>query len=275
MHEPPEAAGPELLAARAVTVPYGGQPDQFGQLWPGSGAGPHPVAVLVHGGYWRARYRLDLMNAMAARLSTVGFAVWNLEYRRVGSPGGGWPGTFEDVEAGLRVLPRVAAERGPDPDLDLDRVVLIGHSAGGQLALWLAARAARTVEPRGTVEPMPRPRLVVALAPVADLAEAHRRRLSGDAAVELLGATLAEAPDRYRQASPAALLPLGVPSLIVHGTHDRAVPYDLSVAFHAAARRSGDACELLTLPGSGHFEIIDPATPEWHLIEPHLHAVTG
>lgn len=236
------------------TIPYGPAPEQFGQLWPGAGAGPHPVAVLLHGGYWRARYGLTDMNALAEDLSGAGFAVWNLEYRRVGSPGGGWPGTFDDITAGFRMVVDSAPGRG----LDAGRIAVVGHSAGGQLALWLAARAET------------RPRAAVALAPVSDLVEAHRLRLSNDAAAELLGAPYADAPDRYLAASPAALVPLGVRQLLVHGTEDDTVPYEMSAGFHKAAQAAGDSIEFVSLPGIGHFELIDPATQAWRAVSARL-----
>jgi acetyl esterase/lipase len=272
----PEYA-PELarlaVPSAGVLVRYGDDADQFGELWPaadaraggGAGGGPHPVAVLVHGGFWRARYRLDLMNALAAHLSAAGVAVWNIEYRRADSAGGGWPGTFDDVAAAFGALPRLAAEHR----LDLDRVAVIGHSAGGHLALWLAARMGGTPPPA----PAGRIGLVVGLAPVGDLIDAHRRGLARDAAGRLVGAAYADAPDRYLAASPAALLPLRVRQLIVHGTADEAVPYEMSVDFHAAARAAGDACELLTLPGTGHFELIDPGSAAWRRVTPYLSEV--
>ncbi|HEY7487214.1 MAG TPA: alpha/beta hydrolase [Streptosporangiaceae bacterium] len=257
---------PELarfaVPCTGVTIPYGADPDQFGQLWLPAGRGPHPVVVLLHGGYWRERYRLDLMNALAAHLSAVMFAVWNLEYRRVGSSGGGWPGTFDDVAAGYDALSGLAAEHR----LDTDRVALVGHSAGGHLALWLAARVARAPDHQV------RAPFGVGLAPVADLIDGNRRHLSNDAVAELLGADYEDAPERYLAASPAALLPLGVRQLIVHGDADIAVPYDMSVAYHARARAAGDACELLSLPGVGHFEFLDPESEVWRRVEPYLTA---
>ncbi|MFF0522339.1 alpha/beta hydrolase fold domain-containing protein [Actinomadura nitritigenes] len=252
-----EAALAELtVPSRGRTLRYGEAPDQFGQLWPGSGDGPHPLLVLLHGGYWRDRYGLDVMNAMAADLSGAGFAVWNLEYRRVGSVGGGWPGTFGDVETGYRVLADSAAEYG----LDTSRIGIIGHSAGGHLALWLAARLGRSPEVKA------RPAVVVGLAAVSDLIEAHRRRLSNDAAAEMLGTTFAADPDRYKAASPSALTPFGVRQLLVHGTADDSVPHEMSIRFRDTARASGDACELLLLDGVGHYELIDPRSQVWATI---------
>ncbi|WP_433235006.1 alpha/beta hydrolase [Actinomadura nitritigenes] len=252
-----EAALAELtVPSRGETLQYGEAPDQFGQLWPGSGSGPHPLLVLLHGGYWRARYGLDVMNAMAADLSEAGFAVWNLEYRRVGSVGGGWPGTFDDVEAGYRLLADSAAEYG----LDTNRIGIIGHSAGGHLALWLAARLERSA----VVEAQPA--VVVGLAAVSDLIEAHQRGLSNDAAAEMLGTTFEADPDRYKAASPAALTPLGMRQLLVHGTADDSVPHEMSIRFQDTARASGDACELMLLDGAGHYELIDPRSQAWATI---------
>jgi acetyl esterase/lipase len=255
-------AGGDLVVER-----YGEAAEQMGEMWPVRPArparsptgpdGPHPVAVLVHGGYWRRRYRLDLMHALAADLQRRGVAVWNLEYRRVGSAGGGWPGTFDDVAAGFDALRDLAGRH----HLDLRSVAVVGHSAGGHLALWLAGRARLDSGPGA--RPRLLPALAVALAGVCDLVEAARRHLSQNAVVDLLGGGPQERPEAYLRGSPAALLPLGVPQLLVHGTADESVPFDISERYAAAARDAGDTCELIALEGVDHFALIDPASSAW------------
>jgi acetyl esterase/lipase len=243
-----------------VLEPYGEADEQVGELWPARPGGPHPVVVLLHGGFWRRRYRLDLMHALAADLQRRGVAVWNLEYRRVGSPGGGWPGTFEDVAAGFDALRDLAGRYR----LDLERVTAVGHSAGGHLALWLAARGRLRRGPGARAALLPA--LAVALAGICDLHEAARRHLSNDAVVELLGGGPDERPEAYRLASPATLLPLGVPQVLVHGTADATVPFEISQRYAAAARAAGDACELVALDGVDHLAPIDPATAAWRTV---------
>jgi acetyl esterase/lipase len=237
-------------------VSYGRDPSQFGELWRPAGAASVPVVVLIHGGYWRARYGLDLMHALAADLRERGYAAWNLEYRRTGQAGGGWPGTFADVAAGIDALAGLA---GPHR-LDVSAVAVVGHSAGGQLALWSAAR------PRLSAL-FGRPRVVVAevisLAGVCDLTAAAHRRLSQDAAAVLLGGGPEDIPDVYALACPARLLPLRTRQVIVHGTRDEAVPFALSAEYAAAARRAGDDCVFVPVPGADHFDVIDPASPAW------------
>lgn len=169
----------------------------------------------------------DLCRDLAAR----GWTAWNLEYRRLGE-GGGWPATFEDVEAGIRAI------GGP--------AVAIGHSAGGHLALWAAARGLVT--------------RAAAQAGVADLAEAARLGLSGGVVSELVP------PDRYPDASPAEMLPLGVPHLLVHGEEDDVVPVSMSRAYYARAFAAGDEVGLVTLPGVGHYEHLDPASEAWRAV---------
>lgn len=252
-----------------LAIPYGDGAEQLAELWLPEGPGPHPVVALVHGGFWRHRFRLDLMHALAADLRGRGLAVWNLEYRRAGSPGGGWPGTFEDAAAGFDALAAVAH----DHRLSTGRVVVVGHSAGGHLALWLAARARLTGGPGAA--PRLVPALAVALAGVCDLAEAARRGVGEGAAVELMGAPLAARPAAWRHADPMAHLPLGVPQLLVHGTADQRVPFDLSERYWRAARAAGDGCELLRLEGVGHPELIDPRSEAWQLVVPRIMAAAG
>ena len=236
-----------------LRIAYGVEIEQFGDLWLPDGGNSHPLVVFLHGGYWRARYDLAYLNFACQSLAEQGLAVWNVEYRRVGSPGGGWPGTFNDALSALSYLPRLV-RRFP---LDARRVVLCGHSAGGHLALWTAAQATR-----GRVA-VPGLRGVVALAPVSDLHEAWERHLSQDAVVELLGGNPAQVGDRYDAASPARLLPLGVPQVLIHGTDDDAVPFAMSKRYVARVVEAGDRVDLLPLEGCGHFEIIDPWSPVW------------
>jgi acetyl esterase/lipase len=234
---------------------YGAQPSQWGELWLPSMSTP-PVVVVLHGGFWRDSYDLRLMDALCADLAGAGWAAWNLEYRRLGRDGGGWPATFEDVGAGVDALAGFGK-------LDLGTVVALGHSAGGHLALWMAARGTL---PDGTPGARPRTRVthVVAQAPVSDLERAARLGLSGGAARELLGGRVG--PDRYAIASPARLLPLGVPQLVVHGAGDAIVPAAMSRDHAAAARAAGDAVDLHVEPGSGHFEHLDPSSREWAVV---------
>jgi acetyl esterase/lipase len=243
----------------ARRIGYGPDPNQFGDLWLPEAAGPHRVVVFIHGGYWRARYSLDHADHFCQALAAEGCAVWTIEYRRVGQPGGGWPGTFADVLQAARHVEVLAATF----PIDGHCVVLTGHSAGGHLALW-AVGAHRVPQDESLRLAASLPvRGVVALAPVADLQRAWELRLSGGAVGELLGGSPADMPERYSTASPVNLLPAGVPQVLIHGTIDEAVPYELSERYRAAASAAGDRCELLALPGLGHFELIDPHSTAW------------
>jgi acetyl esterase/lipase len=230
-----------------VTLAYGDGPDQVGDLRLPEGGGPHPVIALAHGGFWYHAWERDLMDGLALDLTRRGFATWNLEYRRVGA-GGGWPATGDDVAMGVDHLVELAAQA----PLDLRRVVLLGHSAGGQLVLRTAAR-------RGT--PFV-PALVVGMAALADLEAARDQGVGGRSVAKLLEA----APDpgeALRQASPAALVPLGVRQLLVHARDDSFVPIDQTRGYAALALAGGDDVELLELDEGGHFDLIDPSSPAW------------
>ncbi|MEX1179097.1 MAG: alpha/beta hydrolase [Nitriliruptor sp.] len=242
----------------ARTIAYGDGPEQVADLLLPPGAAPEagwPTVVLVHGGFWRDQYRRDLMADLAADLAARGLATWNVEYRRVGPTGGGVPETLEDVAAAVDHLAEVAA----DEPLDTERIAVAGHSAGGQLALWLASRG-RLPDGAPGGEPGLRPCGVVAQAAVASLVDALE--LGGGAVADFLGGRPDEVPERYALADPVALVGHGVPTLLIHADGDATVPLDLSERYEAAASGAGDPVELVTGPGD-HFAVIDPADPLW------------
>jgi acetyl esterase/lipase len=227
---------------------YGPDPSQFGELRLPHGApgGPWPVVCVVHGGYYRARYDLSYMTHLSSALTEDGVATWTLEYRRLGEPGGGWPGTFRDVSDAFDVLRTLQ-------HVDPSRVIALGHSAGGHLALWLANRPLELSAP----DPLAITG-VVALAPVADLERASKLQLSGSVVDELMGGTPSQNPERYALVSPIQRVPSGVPQIVIHGTADTDVPFELSERYVTAARAAGDPAELVSLPGVDHFAPIDP-----------------
>jgi acetyl esterase/lipase len=252
---------------KSIQISYGPETLQFGQLYVPETPGPHPTVILIHGGYWRARYGLSLMVGLAEDLASRDIAAWNIEYRRVGDPGGGWPGTLQDVARAADYL-RVLA---PAHNLDLHQVIPIGHSAGGHLALWLAARpkiaqdspiAGTFMDGQATNEPLALTG-AISLAGVVDLKLAWQLNLSNGAVVELLGAGFNDIPERYALASPAAMLPLGVPQVLIHGTLDDNVPLQVSRAYASAAKAVNDTVTLIELPGVDHFAVIDPSSAAW------------
>lgn len=255
-------AQPRAAADRRIA--YGPEALQFGELWIPHGQGRHPVIVLIHGGCWRADLPgLELMDYMAADLRQRGYAVWNLEYRRIGHPGGGYPGTFQDISAGLDHLRALA----PEYRLDLDRVLVSGHSAGGHLALWAAARDRLPAgSPLRTNSPLPL-RGVVSLAGIADL-DAYRRTgpdaCGGPSTIDgLVGLPEPGGRDVFAETSPPVMLPLGDRQVVISGALDPIVPARFGQAYAAAAAARGDPARSLVLDGAGHFELIDPTSAVW------------
>jgi len=227
-----------------------------------AGIGPHPVVMVIHGGFWRAQYSLEHIGHLCAALTAAGFATWNLEYRRLGNPGGGWPDTLLDVAHGADYLREISAQY----PLDLNRLIAVGHSAGGHLALWLAARHRLATDNELYLDhPLPLWG-VIPLAGVSDLISAWHLRLGNGAVGELLGGSPDTAPARYAATSPAELVPLGVTQVLIHGTEDRNVPFSMSRAYVARARAAGDQATLIPLPGMGHFEPIDPRSGAWSTV---------
>jgi acetyl esterase/lipase len=230
-------------------IAYGNDPLQFAELRLPIAGSPHPVAIVIHGGFWRAKYDLEYIRPVCETLTSSGIATWNLEYRRIGNPGGGWPGTFEDIAAGAGHLQAIAAEF----HLDLKRVLAIGHSAGGHLALWLASR--KKFLPAA-----------ISLAGVVDLRRAWELHLSNTVVADFLGGSPDEVPDRYDLASPIEQLPFGIPQKLFHGTADASVPIEISEHYVDTAQTRGDNAELITFENSGHFELVDPGTKEFAVV---------
>ncbi|MGY1653275.1 alpha/beta hydrolase family protein [Geodermatophilus sp. SYSU D01119] len=238
------------------TLAYGPHPDQFLELTLPDGDGPAPVVVVLHGGFWRAAYGVELARPLAADLAAAGSAAVAVEYRRLGS-GGGWPATLEDVAAAIDAL---AGEAG----LDLGDVTVVGHSAGGHLAAWAAGRGRL---PEGAPGAAPRVRVTAAVlqAGVLDLERAAEQELGRRATQEFLGGEPGEVPGRYAAADPVRLLPTGADVLCVHGTGDDVVPPEQSGRYAAAARAAGDRVEVRHVPG-GHRDPIDPAGEGWAVV---------
>jgi acetyl esterase/lipase len=247
------------LFTRGRSYRYGHDRSQAGDLHLPPGAGPHPVVVLIHGGSWHKRYGRATMRALAADLVMRGFAVWNIEYRRVGN-GGGWPETFADVAAAIDHLD------GLHPSLDLGRVDVLGHSAGGHLALWAAGRTKLPTGAPGAIAGRARVPIAraISLAGVCDLAGAYRE-WHGGALRALMGGSPDRLPERYEVADPMRRLPLAMPVLLVHGVLDKTVSVRLSRTYASAARAAGGDVELVEIEGraGGHREFIDPRGAAW------------
>lgn len=276
--QPARLMTPQDLAALPSRVPdariaYGADSSQYGELRVPAGAGPHPVVVLIHGGCFKAAYATaQYFGAMADALEDEGIATWNVEYRRLGQSGGGWPGTYLDVGKAVDHLRAIA----PEHHLDLNRVVIVGHSAGGHLAMWAAARArvpaasplyaANSLEARGVVD----------LAGPVDMTAniAGYEALCLDSVItSLFGGTPMTVPQRYAHASPIKLLPFGVPQVIILGEHEDFVPLPVAQNYEKTATYAGDRVRLIVIPGVGHFEIASPRASTWPQVDSAIRAL--
>ena len=229
---------------------YGSDPNQFGELRVPKTGGPFPVLISIHGGYWRAKYDLAYMGHLCAALTGKGLATWNLEYRRVGNAGGGWPGTFEDVRNGYRFVSQIAKRYNLDPA----KWAAVGHSAGGQLALCLAGHE-------------PSVKRVVSLAGVVDLQQAWELHLSDNAVVGFLGGEPAAVPEHYHEADPMQLKISQATQWLVHGASDDTVPPFLSRNYTEQKKTRGENVHYLEISTAGHFDLVDPRSTAWPKIE--------
>jgi acetyl esterase/lipase len=226
---------------------YGSESKQFCDLRVPALPIERPVAIIIHGGFWRARFALTYMGHLCESLRQAGIATWNVEYRGVGDPGGGWPGTLEDIEAAVYRLGSIAGQH----HLDLSNLIALGHSAGGQLALYLASKF-----------PM---RAFISLGGVVDLKHACKLKLGEGAVEAFLSGSPRSVPERFAASDPVALLPFGTRLRLFHGREDSTVPLEISERFAARARGEGDDTLVFPLAG-GHFEPVDPATPQWEAV---------
>jgi len=254
-------------------ISYGDDSSEYGELRVPAGRGPHPVAILIHGGCFKAAYATTRdLAAMADALKADAIATWNIEYRRVGQPGGGWPGTYVDVGRAIDHLRALA----PQYNLDLGRVILVGHSAGGSLAMWGAGRSRlRSSSPLYVADPL-RVRGVVDLAGPLDLTAnipGYEGLCHDSVITTLFGGSPATKRERYADASPIKLLPFGIPQVIVIGEHEDFVPRPLDEAYVQAATRAGDRVRLIVVPAVGHFEIASPRASPWPTVESAIRAL--
>ena len=236
---------------------YGSNSQQFGELTLPRTTPPHPVVVLVHGGGYREIYDLSPMGSLAASLAADGFAVWNIEYRRHGN-GGEFPQIFLDAAAAADHLRKIADAH----NLNLDQVISMGHSAGGHLALWLAARHRIERSSPLYVETPAAVHAVLALAPFADIGLLASDESASDALLAVMGGRPAEAPANYRNGSPAELLPLGKPQTIIVGSEDASILPNAR-AYVEAATALGDEPQLTVLADAGHFEVVSVQSRAW------------
>jgi acetyl esterase/lipase len=244
-----------------LELPYGPLPEHVVDVRLPQAPGPRPLVVVVHGGFWKTQYDRSHAGAQSTALAAAGYVVATVEYRRLGQPGGGWPGTLDDAALFADTVPSLVADAVPGR-VDGSPPCFVGHSAGGHLAAWVVSRH-RLAEGSRWHRPGPLAAVVVALAGVLDLELSDRLALGGHAARALLEGTPADRPERYAEASPARLLPSGARTVLVHGASDDVVPPEVSRGYAAAARAAGDEVTVHELAGIGHFELIDPLTSAW------------
>lgn len=252
------------IASEGQRFSYGPLTQQFGLLRVPTNAGKHPVVMLIHGGCWLADYDLSYMEGVSAALAALGYATWNIEFRRLGDDGGGWPGTFEDVRRALQFLGTLATKYS----LDLSEVSVLGHSSGGQLALWLAAESGHREANRIARSNDVPIHTVVSLAGITNL-QTYRRGSPGSchsAVDDLLGGSPSTQAARYANASPMKRVPLGVQQIIVQGKNDHVVSVETAIQYSKAARKAGDPVQLITLNG-GHFDVVMARGPAFQALK--------
>jgi acetyl esterase/lipase len=255
-------------------IAYGAAPSQFVELFRPAGKGPFPVVVLIHGGCWTVQFGgITQMRNMASDLAAQGIAVWNVEYRRYDEPGGGYPGMYQDVAAAVDRL----RQEAPASQLDLSRVVAVGHSAGGHLAQWAASRhKLPSWSPAWVKDPLPIPQ-VISLGGLADLRlQATLIKSSCERDTEqLAGKPSAERPDVFLDTSPAEMLPAKIHTVLIHGAYDTVSPLSTGEAYARRARAAGDTATVLPLPGGSHYDEVAATSPSWKIVSAEIRKALG
>ncbi|WP_083940984.1 alpha/beta hydrolase family protein [Pseudoduganella violaceinigra] len=255
-------------------IAYGAAPSQFVELFTPAGPGPHPVVVLIHGGCWTVQFGgIGQMRNMAGALTAQGIAVWNVEYRRYDEPGGGYPGMYQDVASAVDLLRQEAASSA----LDLERIVAVGHSAGGHLAQWAVSRHKLPAwSPAWVPQPL-KIGTVISLGGLADLRNeaALIRRTCDRETAQIAGTPSALRPDVFSDTSPAEMLPAGVRTILIHGEHDDISPTVTGENYARRARAAGDAAEVLVLPGGSHYDEVSADSKSWVIVGAQIRKALG
>jgi acetyl esterase/lipase len=241
-------------------ITYGPELQHFAELRSPRGSGPFPLLLMIHGGFWQSAYDLKHTGTLCADLTGRGIVTCNVEYRRIGDPGGGWPGTFQDISLASYKIPEILSS---DPRIDLTRTTVMGHSAGGHLALWLVGQ--HKISKNSLLHESRKSLIVnaISLAGVLDLRTAWKQKLGHGIVTKLMGGSPDHHPDRYDAGSPIELLPNGAKKVVVHGAVDRTVPVSQSEQYERKAAGSGDECSLVKLAETSHFDLIDPESDAW------------
>ena len=230
---------------------YGTDPNQFGELRLPKTKGPFAVVMNIHGGFWRSKYTLAHAGHLCAALTAKAIATWNIEYRRVDNPGGGWPGTFEDIRNAYRYLPQIAKRY----DFDSTKILVMGHSAGGQLALCLAAHESSL-------------KRAISLAGVLDLQQAWEQHLSHNAVVDFLGGKPSQVPEHYHEADPMQLaIDHATTQWLIHGAGDDVVPSYFSRQYAEQKKKRREDVHYTEVSTAGHYDLIDPRSNAWPTVE--------
>lgn len=242
---------------KPIRIAYGKNEFQFAELRLPETEGLKPVAIVVHGGCYLSKHSFDYMNELSDAITDIGFATWNLEYRRVGNPGGGWPLTFLDVADGTDHLRHIAEKY----TLNLDQTIVVGHSSGGQLGIWLAGRD-KISSTSELYRPAPLPiQTSVALAPVADIARRYRQENCDNSAEKLMGGSPGSQKERYKQVSPVEMLPINANQIVLLGEQDTQTRKEETSEYMDKAKATGSHAEFLWLKNSNHFTFLKPEEP--------------